>query len=45
MIVTLKYHRAGEWRTATIPRPTILTDSEDLRFLLFKRNVPTELPT
>ncbi len=32
------------WRTATIPRPTILTDSEDLRFLLFKRNVPTELP-
>lgn len=33
------------WRTATMPRPTILTDSEDLRFLLFKRNVPTELPT
>ena len=32
------------WHTATIPRPTILTDSEDLRFLLFKRNVPTELP-
>ena len=31
------------WRTATVPRPAILTDSEDLRFLLYQRQVPTEL--